>query len=97
VFADFKSRTPSLPILLAAQMDEPLRRRIKDLWAFGSMADERVRELGTAVLATDAPRAALTLMDREIDAALDALGPLRDSPGANELTDWARRLGAAFR
>ncbi|HZW90594.1 MAG TPA: polyprenyl synthetase family protein [Myxococcaceae bacterium] len=97
VFADFKSRTPSLPILLAAQMDEPLRRRIKDLWAFGSMADERVRELGTAVLATDAPRAALTLMDREIEAALDALGPLRDSPGANELTDWARRLGAAFR
>jgi octaprenyl-diphosphate synthase len=97
VFADFKSRTPSLPILLAAQMDEPLRRRIKDLWAFGSMADERVRELGAAVLATDAPRAALHLMDREIDAALDALGPLRDSPGADELTAWARRLGAAFR
>ena len=50
-----------------------------------------------AVLATDAPRAALTLMDREIDAALDALGPLRHSPGADQLTDWARRLGAAFR
>ena len=49
------------------------------------------------MLATDAPRAALTLMDREIEAALDALGPLRDSPGATELTDWARRLGAAFR
>lgn len=97
VFADFKSRTPSLPILLAAQMDEPLRRRIKDLWAFGSMPDERVRELGVAVLATDAPRAALTLMDREIEAALDALGPLRDSPGVDELTDWARRLGAAVR
>jgi DNA-binding MarR family transcriptional regulator len=75
-------------------MDEPLRRRIKDLWAFGSMADERVRELGTAVLATDAPRAALTLMDREIDAALDALGPLRDSPGPTSSPTghgaWAR-------
>ena len=97
VFADFKSRTPSLPILLAAQTDEPLRRRIKDLWAFGSMPDERVRELGAAVLASRAPTVALELMDREIDAALDALGNLREAPGADELTDWARRLGAAFR
>ena len=56
-----------------------------------------MRELGTAVLATDAPRAALTLMDREIEAALDALGALRRLAPGDELTDWARRLGAAFR
>ncbi len=96
-FADFKSRTPSLPILLAAQQEESLRRRIKDLWAFGSMSDERVRELGIAVLASDAPAAALKLMDREIAAALDALGNLREAAGADQLANWGRRLGEAFR
>ena len=96
-FADFRSRTPSLPILLAAQQDDALRKRIKDLWAFGSMPDEKVRDLGGAVLASSAPAQALDLMKTEISAALDALGPYADTSGGAELLRWAHKLAEAFR
>lgn len=96
-FADFRSRTASLPILIAAQADDALRRRIKDLWAFGSMPDEKVKELGHAVLASAAPVLAEAHMQTEIAAALDALGPFAGEPGGVSLKHWAQRLAEEFR
>ena len=49
-FADLRSRTPSLPIVLAAAADEALRRRLKDAWAFGSIPEERVRAVNVDYL-----------------------------------------------
>jgi octaprenyl-diphosphate synthase len=95
-FADFRSRTPSLPILLAARADEGLRKRIKDLWAFGSMPDERVKELGGLVLASGAPDEAIHLLKQEIECGLEALGTFAESDGGRELVTWARKLAEAF-
>ncbi|CAM3381323.1 polyprenyl synthetase family protein [Corallococcus sp. ZKHCc1 1396] len=91
-YADVHSRTPSLPILLAVARDESLRRKLKDAWAFSVITPERTREIGNAIEATGAVEASMSMMNTEIEAALDKLGPYaRDAAGA-ELASWAHRL-----
>ena len=67
----------------------PFWRRFKDLWAFGSMPDEKVRELGQAVIATGGVERARELMRKELVVGLDALGPFSQEPGGLQLTSWA--------
>jgi octaprenyl-diphosphate synthase len=95
-YADVQSRTPSLPILLAVAKDDTLRRKIKDAWAFSAMTVERTREIGSAVLATGALDTALAMMNREIELALEALGPYANEPAGAELVSWAHRLSAGI-
>jgi heptaprenyl diphosphate synthase len=95
-FADIRSRTPSLPLLLAARGDTGVRRQLKELWAFGSMPDERVREAGEAVLASAAMGEARSELHREIARALDALGAYASEPGGEQLVVWTQKLGEAF-
>jgi heptaprenyl diphosphate synthase len=95
-FADLRSKTPSLPLLVAARKDPAVRRRIQDAWAFGSMTQERLRELGAAVMETGAREDSLCRMKEEIAAALEAFQPYAESPGGMELVGWARQLVAAF-
>jgi heptaprenyl diphosphate synthase len=95
-YADVQSRTPSLPILLAVAKDDTLRRKIKDAWAFSAMTGERTREIGSAVLSTGALDTAMAMMNREIEAALDALGPYAADPAGAELVSWAHRLSAGI-
>lgn len=90
--ADLQSRTPSLPVLLAAGKDEELRRRIRESWVFSAMTPDRARELGTAVLCSGAVEVALDRMNSEIEAAIDALGPYAASRSGAQLVTWARRL-----
>jgi octaprenyl-diphosphate synthase len=91
-FADVRSRTASLPILIAASKDDALRRRLKELWAFGSMPEEKVKEIGRAVLGSSAPAKTAELIRHEIAAAMDALGPFAHEPGGATLKDWAQML-----
>ena len=91
-YADVQSKTPSLPILLAAANNEALRRKIKDAWAFNSMTPERVKELGMAIQGSGSIDLAVKRMNLEIDAAIDALGPYGSSPGGSELVNWAHKL-----
>lgn len=96
-YADVQARNVSLPILLAAQKDDSIRRRLKDAWAFAAMTPERVRELGGAVLASGALEVSLEKMDREIEAGIDALGPYATVPGGAGLVAWARKLAESVR
>ncbi|HYV46102.1 MAG TPA: polyprenyl synthetase family protein [Myxococcaceae bacterium] len=96
-YADIQARNISLPILIAAQKDDSLRRRLRDAWAFSAMTAERVRELGEAVLTSGALEASLERMDREIEAGIDALGPYAEVPGGLGLVGWARKLAASVR
>ena len=96
-YADIQARNISLPILIAAQKDDELRRKLRDAWAFSAMTAERVRELGSAVLASGALEASLERMDREIEAGIDALGPYTQVPGGAGLVGWARKLAASVR
>ncbi|HZA14380.1 MAG TPA: polyprenyl synthetase family protein [Myxococcaceae bacterium] len=95
-FADLASKTPSLPLLLAARKDPAVRKRIQDAWAFGSMTHERLRELGAAVLATGALEEAVQRMKEEISAALELFQPYVETPGGAELVGWAHQLADAF-
>jgi octaprenyl-diphosphate synthase len=91
-YADLHSRTPSLPILLAAAQHPDLRRRINEAWSFPTVTTDRARELGTAVLCSGVLGAAVDRMNAEIEAAIDALGPYSKTQGGAELESWARRL-----
>jgi geranylgeranyl pyrophosphate synthase len=91
-YADLSSRTLSLPTLLAVKRDPRLKKRITDAWAFAALTPEKVRELGTAVLVTGALDQAIDMMNAEIDAAVDALGPYRNTPAGANLVLWARAL-----
>jgi len=90
--ADLQSRTPSMPILLAAAKDAELRKRIKEAWTFAAMTPDRAIELGTAVLCSGAVELAIERMNGEIEAAVDALDSYATSRGGAELVNWARRL-----
>ena len=95
-FADIRSKTPSLPLLLAVQADEQVRRRLRDLWAFGSMPEERVREVGEAVRSGPAMGQARDALHAEIERGLEALGSYAEEPGGQQLVLWSRALCAAF-
>ncbi len=95
-YADLHSRTPSMPILLALAKDEGLRRKLRDAWAFSSIAPERAQDLGAAIIATGAVDMSLERLNTEIEAALDRLGPYSDSVGGQELVGWARKLSAGI-
>ena len=95
-YADLQSRTPSLPILLAAKRDDSFRRRLRESWTFAAMTPDRVCELGTAVVCSGAIEAAIDLMNVEIEAAVDALVKYCVGRGGAELVHWARRLAAGM-
>ena len=91
-YADLSSRTLSLPTILAVKRDPKLKKRISDAWAFTALTPEKVRELGTAVLVTGALDEAIELMNAEIAAAVDALGPYAAHESGANLVMWARAL-----
>src|SRR5260370_1198829 len=91
-YADLQSRTPSLPILLAARRDQALSRRLKESWAFAAMTPARVSELGTALLCSGPIAGPLELLNAQIAGAVDALGAYASTQGGAELVGWAHRL-----
>lgn len=95
-YADLHSRTPSMPILLALAKDEGLRRKLRDAWAFSSIAPERAQELGSGIIATGAVEQSLERLNAEVSAALDKLGPFSNTVGGRELVSWAHKLSAGI-
>jgi geranylgeranyl pyrophosphate synthase len=97
--ADLQSRTASLPVLLAVGRDAKLKRRIDEAWRWSALTGDKVRELGTAVLVSGALEEATAMMERELDGAVQALGPYADTPSGQSLTGWARTIaqGIALR
>ncbi len=91
-YADLQSRTPNLPVILAVQRDPQLKKRIADAWGWTALTQDKVKELGTAVLVTGALDDATVLMNQEIDAAVDALGPYAQRESGANLVMWARTL-----
>ncbi len=95
-FADLASKTPSLPVLMAAHADGAVKRRILDAWSFGDMRADRVRELGQAVLETGVLPQAIARMKAEVAAARVALRPWEETEGGKELLNLAHLLETAF-
>ncbi len=92
-FADIRSRTPSLPILLACQKDEQVRRQLKDLWSFGTLPEAKVKPVGEKILEIAAADTAARVR-HELSAAVDALGSLSSTPGGQELIRWSEAIEA---
>ena len=95
-YADVLSGTPSMPILLAVAKDPGLKGKLKDAWAFTTVNPERTRAIGDAIEATGAVELAMERMNRELEAALDALGPYAQQGTGAELVDWARKLSVGI-
>lgn len=91
-YADLQSRTPNLPVILAVSRDDRLRRRIAEAWGWAALTQDKVKELGTAVLVSGALDEAIALMNREIDDAVEALGSYGDTDAGANLVIWARAL-----
>lgn len=91
-YADLQSRTPNLPVLLAVQSDASVKKRIADAWGWSALTQDKVKELGTAVLVTGALDDATVLMNQEIDAAVEALGPYAQRESGANLVMWARTI-----
>ncbi len=91
-YADLQSRTPNLPVVLAVSRDPKIKKRIAEAWGWTALTHDKVRELGTAVLVTGALDEATVLMNKEIDAAVEALGPYAHRESGANLVMWARTL-----
>ncbi|MFZ5442699.1 MAG: polyprenyl synthetase family protein [Myxococcota bacterium] len=91
-YADLQSRTPNLPVILAVQRDPRLKKRIAEAWGWTALTQDKIKELGTAVLVTGALDDATALMNQEIDAAVEALGPYAHRESGANLVMWARTI-----
>ena len=91
-YADLQSRTPNLPVVLAVSRDPKLKHRIADAWGWSALTADKIKELGTAVLVTGALDDATQMMNQEIDAAVEALGPYAQRESGANLVMWARTL-----
>ena len=91
-YADLQSRTPNLPVVLSVAADTRLKKRIAEAWGWSALTQDKVKELGTAVLVTGALDDATVMMNREIDAAVEALGPYAQRESGANLVMWARTL-----
>lgn len=90
--ADIRSGNPSFAVLYAASVAPDLRRHLQTAWACRPLCDAQVHELAQAVLDTGAAEATLAEIDREAEAAMDALGPWLDHPSGEDIARWARLL-----
>jgi octaprenyl-diphosphate synthase len=84
-FADVRNRNPSFPLLLAMQRSASLRERIAVAWGAPAVERDEAEQLGQAVIATGATHDAARALEAEVDAAVGALGSLRDEPWCQEL------------
>ena len=91
-YADLQSRTPNLPVVLAVSRDPKLKKRIAEAWGWSALTNDKIKELGTAVLVTGALDEATVMMNGEIDAAVEALGPYAQRESGASLVMWARTL-----
>lgn len=91
-YADLQSRTPNLPVLLAVQRDARVKKKIAEAWGWTALTQDKIRELGTAVVVTGALDEAITMMNAEIDAAVEALGPYAERESSANLVMWARTI-----
>jgi octaprenyl-diphosphate synthase len=91
-YADLQSRSPNLAVLLAVKGDPKLRKRIADAWSWSALTQDKVKELGTAVLVSGALDDAIVVMNQEIDGAVEALGDHARSEKGETLVTWARAL-----
>lgn len=91
-FSDIRNFNPSFPILKAASMDEKLSDEICENWKNSQLSDIQVNKLGEAVLNTGVTELTIQALEREIEQAIDALGPYQNVPGTIEIVNWTKLL-----
>ncbi|BBM85456.1 polyprenyl synthetase family protein [Candidatus Uabimicrobium amorphum] len=96
-FSDIRNFNPSFPILKAASMDESLYREICENWKNPELDQEQVNKLGEAVLSTGVTELTIQALEREIEQAIDALGPYQNVPGTIEIVNWTKLLLGSVR
>lgn len=90
--ADLRNQEVSYPLLAAAEIPE-LRKAIEGLWAAGC-PEEQLAEVGRQIAQSAVTARALREFEQEVDLALEALGPYRQSVGGQQIQKWSELLRA---
>jgi geranylgeranyl pyrophosphate synthase len=96
-FADVKNKNPSFPLLWAASRSAKVESALRTAWAEESLSAEAVARVGEAVVEAGALEATARALREEIEAGLEALGPLRSQPSIREVEAWAMTMLQAAR
>jgi geranylgeranyl pyrophosphate synthase len=91
-YGDIKERNPSLPVLLACSKDPALARRFSEAWRSNEVPAAVAKELGEAVLQTDAVDRTLHAIRREVAEARMALAPEAGHPAIDLVWIFAETL-----
>lgn len=91
-YGDIKERNPSLPVLLACSKDAALRKRFTEAWRPNEVPAAVAKELGEAVLQTDAVDRTLHAIRREVAEARMALAPEAGHPAIDLVWIFAESL-----
>lgn len=91
-FADIKNRNPSFPILRAVESCESLRKKLEKCWGQSEITTAEATQLGHDVLETKAMDISREALQKEVAAAIDALGPYGSRPGGTDIVRWAEFL-----
>ena len=91
-FSDIRNFNPSYPILKAVSIDGMLHQKIGESWKNPELSKDEVNELGEAVLSTGVADLTIQALEREIEQAIDALGPYQNVSGTTEIVNWTKLL-----
>lgn len=92
--ADLRARSPSYPLLVAAEEDEALRRRISALWADAAPPEAVIADVAADVERTGARARTREAIRRQIADAESHLGAYAATEGGAEIVGWGRALAA---
>lgn len=95
-FADIRNKNPSYPIILACEHSTVFRSELKKAWSQNKVSEEKIQQLGQAVIATGAAEKTFEAVRTQVDLGLKALGGYTERPGCRDIAAWASGMWQRF-
>lgn len=95
-FADIRNKNPSYPIILACQYSSLFQKELERAWQAPNISEEKIQQLGQAVIATGAAEKTFEAVRAEVEQGLEDLGSYINRPGCRNIADWASGMWQRF-
>ena len=91
-FSDIRNRELNSAIVVALSLSETVKSALSELWAHPDPGGDRVRAMANQIAESGAIEEVRRMAGEEVRAGLDVLGKIRETPGGQQLADWAGSL-----
>jgi octaprenyl-diphosphate synthase len=90
-YSDIKNKEPSFPLILASQ-DHGFQMALAEAWSHDIVTPQEAISLGKLAIECGAIDKTMKIMEKEVECAIDCLGPLASTEGGKKIVYWLKRL-----